>query len=186
MPQRGTLGPERCSKCGSLLYIDGDGAQPCLKCAEMADQKNKGRYQVEIYFTDKADEDDQLADLRHQPDIFDTKKEAVAWAETKMEILKGASIAQGVVKHFWAEVHDNEDGESWRVDPTAGDKKKGEYSYRCPKCGKTNLSVIHCVVDGRMTLFEDGFLISGDTTEEIVECNECGHQADLGEFTREG
>ena len=35
MPQRGTLGPERCSKCGSLLYIDGDGAQPCLKCEEM-------------------------------------------------------------------------------------------------------------------------------------------------------
>jgi DNA-directed RNA polymerase subunit RPC12/RpoP len=148
----------------------------------MADQKNKGRYQVEVYFTDEADEDDQLADQA----VFDTKKDAKEWAETKMEILRGASIAQGVVKRFWAEIYDNEDGESWRIDHTAGDKKKGEYSYRCPKCGKTNLSVIHCVVDGKMTLFEDGFLISGDTTEEIVECDECGHQADLGEFTREG
>jgi len=136
----------------------------------------KGRYQVEIYFTDKADEDDQIADQ----DVFDTKKDARAWAETKMETLRGASIAQGVVKRFWAEIYDNEDGESWRIDHPL---KKRENAYRCPKCGKENLSVIHCVVDGKMTLFEQGFLISGDTTEEIVECNECGHQAGIGDFS---
>ena len=66
------------------------------------------------------------------------------------------------------------------------ERKKSEYAYRCPKCGGTNLGVVQCRVNGDMDLTNMGFIISGDTSEEWVECRDCGKQADIGEFTREG
>ena len=58
-------------------------------------------------------------------------------------------------------------------------------SYACPKCGnKEKLFVIQATVIGKMPLTDDGFeLINGDTTDEIVECKNCGNIDKIKNFT---
>lgn len=60
--------------------------------------------------------------------------------------------------------------------------KKNDYievypvMYRCKKCGdKDNLYVTSCTVAGEMHLNDEGFIIEGDTEDEVVLCKKCGH-----------
>jgi len=51
--------------------------------------------------------------------------------------------------------------------------------YKCPKCGSENLKVVSCrVFDGDMPLSWDGFIPSGSTDDEIVECTDCNYNSD--------
>ena len=56
--------------------------------------------------------------------------------------------------------------------------------YRCPKCKSTNLAVTSCSVQGDMDLEEDGFLISGNTSDETVKCKDCDYHGDMPEFMK--
>lgn len=47
--------------------------------------------------------------------------------------------------------------------------------YRCNKCGDSDsLAVVECTVTGDMKLEDDGFLLSGDSEDEVVVCHKCG------------
>ena len=66
-----------------------------------------------------------------------------------------------------------------------------EYQFKCPKCGSTHLRVISCLVTrgcGSMD-FEygpdggfQGFMITGNTQDEIIECAKCEFTGDFGAF----
>jgi transcription elongation factor Elf1 len=57
--------------------------------------------------------------------------------------------------------------------------------YACPKCGSEDVSVIRCYVEGDMPLAEDGFVVYGSTSEEVVMCKNCDHKARIGDFIKE-
>ena len=56
--------------------------------------------------------------------------------------------------------------------------------YECPRCGSKNLAVLCCTVQGDMDLSEDGFIISGNTSDEIVKCKDCNYQRNMTNFIK--